>query len=156
MIALLLLLGCPKATPPAVFPDAFPQVTNLEAPEFLDGDDACPRAVPYLPGRPAPYVLDGAVSCRGTVVRESYVLGCKQAKDERSTWLDAASTCYAGRAIDRAHAQHVVNRMHAYETDIERDNRALRYAGPVLFVSGVIVGAAVGVAASQVDQAILP
>ena len=157
MIVLLLLLGCPKPTPPVVFPDAFPNLEEREPATFEDSVDACARSQAYLPGRAPPYVdVDGLANCRGTLVRESYVLRCAAARNGLDEWQKAATTCYGGRAMDRAHAQQVVNRMDAYEVDLERENRSLRYAGPVLFVSGVIVGAAIGVAASQVDQAILP
>lgn len=156
MIALLILLGCPKPTPPTIYPDAFPQLARVELVEVHDQDDGCERSAAYTPGLAPPFVLDGLVTCRGTVVKESTVLRCRDYKQSMNEWYEAARVCYDGRTLDRAHGQQTVNRMHATQIDLERDNRALRYAGPVLFVSGVIVGAAIGVAASQVDQAILP
>jgi hypothetical protein len=156
MMLLVLLLGCPKPSAPVVFSDAFPRLEDSPAPEFGDMDDSCPSARAFVPDKPAPYVVDDYATCRGTVVRESYVLTCTHRRDELDASRKALTTCYDGRDMDRAHAQDTVNRLHAYQVDLERDNRALRYAGPALFVGGVIVGAAVGVAASQVDQAILP
>lgn len=150
MIALL-LFACATRTPAAVFPVPPPAPPAAPAPvEHPVEPDACDQAAPLIPGRPAPFTVDGVAVCRAQVVPDAQVFDLLEQADAAIYWRDRTLACEAYRAADREHAQAVADSCWGQSEHLQGELRVARAVGPAVFVAGVAVGLGFGIAASAV------
>ena len=145
MILLLILAGCLQRKPPAVFSEPVPPMNPPDLVE-LPGptDDACPKAVAYVPGRVPPFVADGLVSCRAQLIPEHKVWAWLREEELAPYWEARALTCQRYREADRMFCTTIADARWRDGEALRTELRWRRAATGAGIVAGVIVGVAVG------------
>lgn len=152
MIALLLLLGCPKATPPTMYPVPLPPIEGPELVEWEAAPDECPEVAPILPGKGSPWIgADGNATCRGLLLPESEYAFLLHHETLANYWSARALVCHEGRQRDRLHGQAVFNATWQSGLELERENTSLRIGGAATAVGALVLGAGVGIAAVKIS-----
>tara|TARA_R110000824_G_scaffold54028_1_gene149045 strand:+ start:9416 stop:9862 length:447 start_codon:yes stop_codon:yes gene_type:complete len=141
---LLLLLGCPKATPPNLYPVDLPPMVERPAFGWEAATDDCPAVVPYLPGE-QPDAL-----CRGLILPEEEYAWLLNQETAADYWEPRAMICQEGRERDRLHSQAAYNALWTSGRALERENTGLRVSGGALGVTLFVVGTGVGIGAAKV------
>jgi hypothetical protein len=146
MIALLLVLAaCAPKTPPAVFAQPVPEPAApqvIRPPDDLAAD-ACLDTVPYLPGKPPPFVVDGLVRCRAQVVPEAAVIQCIRDSQLADYWEGLYGTCSTYRGFDRVHCENVAAGRWEHAQELRRELRVTKATAAVAGVAGFVLGAAI-------------
>ena len=149
MIALV-LLGCPKAAVPSLYPLPLPELDHPAPLAYEPAPDTCDGPEPVIAGEPPPLSADGLATCGGILIGDDEYAELMWSSDVALPWYRSyAIECADGRARDRAWGDAAARSAADERRALEQQNRAFRATGPLLFVGGVVVGAvAVGVATS--------
>lgn len=149
---LLVLAGCPHQAAPPVYTTPIPDLVEPDPLDLsaLDTSDACPAAVPYLPGKPAPHVdSDGLVTCRGQIVPEARIMALLYDERIAAYWRDQAARSTEYRGIDRLRCEQVAGDRWDYCQDLRHELRAQRTATAVAGVAGFVLG---GVIVASIER----
>jgi hypothetical protein len=153
LLAAMLLAACgPKVAPP-VFAEAPPPIAEPVHEPWVAPTDTFPACLPtsFLPGRPPPLTADGKATCRGIVLPESDFVELHLCAADLPYWKAVAEGERVERLLDQARCEDVASARFVYGEEMRREARAKTWAGYGLGIGGLVVGVAIGLAASAVS-----
>jgi hypothetical protein len=139
MIAVLLLLACPKPVAP----------TEPYLPPFERAEpEARPDLPPLAPGscdRAFPFVVGDVMDCNGSVIPATKAEELRLDAADLAFWEDDARACRRYRETDRALCNGRVAVLESTTVEQDQALRRARTSGDLAFAAGVGLGAGVTV-----------